>query len=1005
MAAIPFTLSGRLVHAPDAEITFTPVDADGRPALGATDSAGEMVAGAVATHTQSDGSFAAALQPSAGRDWLWRMSVRLAGGRLLITTNLRPMPMRAANLDELYPPAPHSSLRGAAWTDLIDTLATLVGREGELVAVEPGPRLSTTVNGAASGITGVVAEDDGARRGSVQTLDFAGAGVAVSVAAGKATITITGTPPAGTVDIDKLTQALRDRINDSAPAASLAVSGRTIILTDHAGNENRQTFMPPVDHDASLAGAGIPGDQLGVAHGGIGTEHLADGAATEAKLSTAVQDKLNATGGGGGGTPGPQGPQGPRGADGPAGPAGGPGPQGPQGPKGDKGDKGDPGDPGPPGARGPAGPASAQPSHRLTSAEVDKAEAVLGEFDGGGWTPAGDVGSQLYDTTAPPTLAQAQGLTYARTLAANWTAGRAAVIRLPAAETDRVRGGEWRVRFGPDDAHIVEASSWLHIGVAAGLEYWRVDAPAAGTGNIGAEDLERPVPRADSPIARRSDLATDAEKVPAGGTAGQVLGAGDGETREWVDQTGGGAGTPGPPGPEGPPGPQGNPGQRGPQGDQGPAGPEGPEGPAGEDGMDAAAAPALDDLPPRPWHVGQRVILLQDDSVSEDRIAQYAEAESSATETVWNLPGLQLQIRAYGAGHSQAALRNRVYLLRTGDYDFPASGTITLTWYRSTESSPTTYTVTRQGAGGGLVHWHLVQGGTFAVFGTTETQFYYLANVQIGTTKLYPDVTVNAGDLAYAGGSAGQAGWVQTPGVAAPWAREGQPYPGDVLARTRLLDGPATGLTVVSGGALDQAGPWMNLVDADGNPLDIANLAGTFQVVIPMILTGLSNAAIGWGSRGIPKAYTFRGWVYGEEIVAAGTGTVDIDSEDIYQGTVKNATMRLQAGTAVSGAARNVRIRFFKDGDRTDSGYALGPNGTGRAEFLHESPTTVVDDASILAAVSASVAATDQGRPITVSPTDRSMLAFGYATRVLGQAAYDAIGSPSDDVVYFISGA
>ena len=60
----------------------------------------------------------------------------------------------------------------------------------------------------------------------------------------------------------------------------------------------------------------------------------------------------------------------------------------------------------------------------------------------------------------------------------------------------------------------------------------------------------------------------DVHSIPAGGTAGQVLGKVDGTDYnvQWVDQTGGG-GTPGPEGPQGPEGPE---GPQGPKGDPGP---------------------------------------------------------------------------------------------------------------------------------------------------------------------------------------------------------------------------------------------------------------------------------------------------------------------------------------------------------------------------------------------------------------------------------------------------
>ena len=69
---------------------------------------------------------------------------------------------------------------------------------------------------------------------------------------------------------------------------------------------------------------------------------------------------------------------------------------------------------------------------------------------------------------------------------------------------------------------------------------------------------------------------SDIHSIPAGGTAGQVLGKVDGTDYnvQWVDQSGGGT-----PGPEGPQGPKGDPGPQGPQGPQGIQGPLGPAGP------------------------------------------------------------------------------------------------------------------------------------------------------------------------------------------------------------------------------------------------------------------------------------------------------------------------------------------------------------------------------------------------------------------------------------------
>lgn len=375
-----------------------------------------------------------------------------------------------------------------------------------------------------------------------------------------------------------------------------------------------------------------------------------------------------------------------------------------------------------------------------------------------------------------------------------------------------------------------------------------------------------------------------------------------------------------------------------------------------------------DELPPKPWHVGQRFLLLEPDTVEQDRRAQYLEAESTPTEAVWQLPGLPLQIRAYADSHDQAVLRDRAYLLRTGDYTFPAAGDLQLIWYEAGQASAA-YAVSRAAAGA-LAHWHLINGTDFSDFDREDHAWYCNFISGSPAARSYPSATVQPGDLAFNGGAV-SAGWIPVPGEAAPWARQGQPRPGSNLAVARLLDGPATGLTAVSGGPQDVAGAWMTLADpATGEPFDLAGQSGSVQVDIPMILSGLSRQDIGWGPGGVAKARTFRGFVFAADVLAAGAGTVEIDSADVYQGAAtKDATIRLQVGTAVSGAERRLRARFYRGGDRTDAGYSVGPNGAGRIEFWHQGPTTVVDQAAILDAIQPLRTAADVGKKIVVGPT------------------------------------
>ena len=108
--------------------------------------------------------------------------------------------------------------------------------------------------------------------------------------------------------------------------------------------------------------------------------------------------------------------------------------------------------------------------------------------------------------------------------------------------------------------------------------------PAAATDLVNLRSMQAADQALESSMTEYVDnqleaVSGDIHSIPAGGTAGQVLGKVDGTDYnvQWVDQTGGG----GTPGPEGPQGPKGDPGPEGPQGPKGDPGPEGPQGPAG----------------------------------------------------------------------------------------------------------------------------------------------------------------------------------------------------------------------------------------------------------------------------------------------------------------------------------------------------------------------------------------------------------------------------------------
>lgn len=269
--AIPFQLSGRIEHGAGASLEFTPVYPDGRPALGATDTAGDVVGGSVTVTAAADGSFSANLQPSAGRDWLWRLVVTLAGGRFLFEASLLPMPREAATLDQLIPPARHRAARGAKFTDLRDTPASTTGHVGEFLSVGADGSIIFTLATPGQGISGVVVEDDGSRRGSVQRFDFRGAGVSAEAAAGEATVEIDGVPPDGVVRRDALDTDLRARVDGAARYDRTEVLGpRSFAMRTQDGDDS-PVNLPPVEQ----------GD---IGNGAVGTDQLANGAVTGPKL-------------------------------------------------------------------------------------------------------------------------------------------------------------------------------------------------------------------------------------------------------------------------------------------------------------------------------------------------------------------------------------------------------------------------------------------------------------------------------------------------------------------------------------------------------------------------------------------------------------------------------------------------------------------------------------------------------------------------------------------------
>ena len=201
MAVVRYSLTGRILGGGGASLKFTPVDRDGRQTVGETVNSGTLVFPPETVEADSSGSFAINLVPSINQDWVYRLDITLSGQAVRGWSGLLlDMPAAASTIDELINIGPKCSVRGAKFTDLVDTPNTYNGRTEQYVKVkEDGTGLTTTAVAPGGGIDGIVVEDEGAAQGSATRFDFRGNAVQAVRAGEKATVTISA-PTVAEVD-------------------------------------------------------------------------------------------------------------------------------------------------------------------------------------------------------------------------------------------------------------------------------------------------------------------------------------------------------------------------------------------------------------------------------------------------------------------------------------------------------------------------------------------------------------------------------------------------------------------------------------------------------------------------------------------------------------------------------------------------------------------------------------------------------------------------------------
>ena len=417
--------------------------------------------------------------------------------------------------------------------------------------------------------------------------------------------------------------------------------------------------------------------------------------------------------------------------------------------------------------------------------------------------------------------------------------------------------------------------------------------------------------------------------------------------------------------------------------------------------------PSGNTLPPKPWRIGQRFRLLQDQTLQHDPHITYSERDSSPISDEFRLPGQTNAlgprfIRSYNDawGNSpQNPLRNRVFIDATTR---PSAGA-TFVWYpanREFDAATDVYAVA-DAAIPGYTRWYRIgvnSRNQFPTFADTDdgaqTGGYHvnIRNWVAGAGPLYPNVTVNADDLTFEGGDAGQAGWIRTPGLGLDRAQVTalirQLAPTEAI--TTLHDGVGQSLNVAASGTqADATYAFTSTFDLD----DDDNQSGLLEIEATLTFATRSDATMGWGDPGIDTvrftafatAASLRALSVNNDAVAPvdGVSGIAVGNERIR---ASNNTNRVTVGRMqlwiVKTAGNELRYRWEWPGAGT-SGYSFTYSTRLLASFIHQeagagaAPATVPIQASFTPTSTRAVLASAAGAGSTPQPQTVSLAAVG----------------------------
>ena len=351
----------------------------------------------------------------------------------------------------------------------------------------------------------------------------------------------------------------------------------------------------------------------------------------------------------------------------------------------------------------------------------------------------------------------------------------------------------------------------------------------------------------------------------------------------------------------------------------------------GADGEDAtgrtADTQAGQTFPPDPEE-GDRFILTTHEDVHRDRAIEITQPQVTLREgRIGAGVGLPASINVYGATTGPIAdLANKVYLVFGG----ARTKTARQIWlYREGESS-SVYTVS-QSIPTGRPHFYQIQGLTYDDVTPGAWRFNVLFT---DGTKLYPDQPFELGDYVYDT----DAGWIFAPGVAAPWAVQGQPEPRTLAALTSLIDGPMVGLASVGGinrnSGLQLFSPTFDLDDDDKQ-------FGTVQVTVEARLTpsGTGSTTVGFDTNTTHPLRVARlsNFVFASDLRALTNWDIS-QRNGIVIGSIVVRNGSATLGTYRVYLARNTagQLGYVEDYQRASGSVSLSFAGTMRAAFSHQ---------------------------------------------------------------------